>query len=353
MSTEPILQSGRANVIIDGQWGSTGKGKLAGYLCRTEHVHCVVCDYMPNAGHTYIDPEGKEYVVRQIPVGACFPEIDSIVLGPHSAIDVDLFLSEIHMIEDPNRVKIHPLAAVIQGRDGEIEQLNSGYIASTAKGGHAATVRKILRTKDATLAKDEPALKPWVTDMAWEEPVNIMRHGGTVLLETAQGFDLGLNHGTSYPHVTGRDCLVGRAMDNAGIPPRYVGSVVASLRTYPIRVGNTVGGYSGDVYPDQRELSWDQISEVAGYNVQEMTTVTKRVRRVFEFNFKQIHRMCRHVGPTHAFLNFVNYIKNPIDRYLFTGNLYDVLARYDCELSLLGIGARCDEMRRINARNEI
>lgn len=353
MQYEPILKPGRANVVIDGQWGSTGKGKLAGYLCRTERVDCVVCDYMPNAGHTYIDPDGKEFIVRQIPVGACFPEIESIILGPHSAIDVDIFLSEVDMIEDPNRIKIHPLATVVSPDDCQWESKAAGRIANTAKGGHASYMRKALRSTDAMLAKDNEILKPWVSDMAWEEPVNIMRHGGVVLLETAQGFDLGLNHGTSYPYVTGRDCLVGRAMDNAGIPPRYVGSVVASLRTYPIRVGNTPTGYSGDVYPGQRELNWSQISNAAGYSVEEMTTVTKRVRRVFEFSFEQMHRMCRHLGPTHAFLNFVNYIRNPIDRDLFIGNLYDVLDRYDCELSLLGTGARCDEMRRIGARHEI
>lgn len=31
-----------------------------------------------------------------------------------------------------------------------------------------------------------------------------------------------------------------------------------SLRTYPIRVGNTANGTSGPFYPDSHELSWPE-----------------------------------------------------------------------------------------------
>lgn len=344
-----ILQEGRANVIIDGQWGSTGKGKLAGWFCEKERPDVVICDYMPNAGHTYVSENGKKVMVCQLPVGAAFG-IPSL-LGPHCAINLDILRDEINNYGHAAPISIHPLATIITTRDRDNEQTYAGRVANTAKGGHAASASKALRINTVQLAKDCPALRPYIRD-THQMAQSYLRSGATILVETAQGFDLGLNHGTTYPYVTGRDCLIGRALDNAGLPVRSIGAIIGSLRTYPIRVGNTAVGNSGPYYGDQQELTWDELSAIAGRFIDpERTTVTKRVRRVFTFSYQQIERFCDFVRPTHAFLNFVNYWTEE-QRAARLPDLQQFLAERGCHLCLLGTGARNHEMEEITADGE-
>lgn len=81
------------------------------------------------------------------------------------------------------------------------------------------------------------------------------------------------------------------------------------LRTFPIRVGHIVEngqtlGESGGCYADQKETSWEELGVEA-----EITTVTKRIRRVFTFSKQQIvdtFTLCR---PDVVFLSFCNYAK--------------------------------------------
>jgi adenylosuccinate synthase len=110
-------------------------------------------------------------------------------------------------------------------------------------------------------------------------------------------------------------------MDQMAVPPADVGDVYLNLRTFPIRVGNVVEdgkrmGYSGDFYPDCKELSWEQIAAEAGMPTaeatslteRERTTVTKRIRRVCNFSFHGLKDAVRVNGATKLILNFVQYL---------------------------------------------
>lgn len=343
--TKPIFQTGKATAIIDGQWGSTGKGKLAGYICREHQVEVAVCDFMPNAGHTFIDWNDKTHVFKQLPVAAsdCFNDSILCLVGPHSCINLSILFEEMERENCANRVFIHPLAAIITDDDLKIEEEKAGHIAATCKGGHGANVRKMLRGKDAVLARDVRRLRPFIANTC-DAVQSHLRISRRVLLESAQGFDLSLNHGTSYPHVTGRDCMLGRLCDNAGIPPRRLGTTIVSLRTFPIRVGDTEQGTSGPCYVDQQELTWEQIGRIAGAYVEpERTTVTKRVRRVFSWSDVQTRRMLDHLEPDYAFLNFANYLpkfeKGATGKIGQVAAIRDVLAANGCNLRWVGTGA--------------
>ncbi len=51
-----MLGRGKLNIIIDGQFGSTGKGLLAAYVGTKFHVDVAMTNGSPNAGHTfYVD----------------------------------------------------------------------------------------------------------------------------------------------------------------------------------------------------------------------------------------------------------------------------------------------------------
>lgn len=304
---------GGANVVIDGQWGSTGKGKLAAFLAHSCPVDYATADFQSNAGHTVV-LGNDTFVVHHIPAG--FVNLDAtLYLAPAATITVDMLLQEIEALEKfrvADRLKIHPHVAVIRDEDVKHEKQALQGIASTMKGVGSALARKVQR--NAVLAKDEPKLQPFIADLTHDLCI-AARMGAPILVETAQGFDLSLNHGTTYPFVTSRDVTVGSALSNVGLPASVLANVWGSLRTFPIRVGNLIVdgvevGHSGPHYPDQVEMTWQEISNRRPNKppVQEITTVTKRVRRVFTWSNTQFSRFMLVNRPTHLFLNFVNYL---------------------------------------------
>ena len=68
-----MIEKGKANVIIGGQWGSEGKGKLAGWLYANHpEISVAVSDFTPNTGHTFIEDDGRSYVSKILTMGLLF-----------------------------------------------------------------------------------------------------------------------------------------------------------------------------------------------------------------------------------------------------------------------------------------
>lgn len=94
---------------------------------------------------------------------------------------------------------------------------------------------------------------------------------------------------------------------------RFLKETNLVVRTFPIRVGNEYDkdgkeiGHSGPVFPDQKELTWDEISKFAGVPLLERTTVTKKVRRIFTFSKDQLEHALYVAGHCNIFLNYMNY----------------------------------------------
>ena len=129
--------------------------------------------------------------------------------------------------------------------------------------------------------------------------------GESVLLEGTQGSGLSLHHGT-YPKTTSRDTNAGGWISEAGISPLVVTDVIAAIRPYPIRV-------AGDSGPTgSQEITWAEVERRAGVpegSFKEITTVTKRVRRVFEFSnewFKKTAMINRFTGIGLMFADYIS-----------------------------------------------
>jgi adenylosuccinate synthase len=370
-----MLARGRVNVVIDGQWGSTGKGKLAGFLALRHDPALATCDFQSNAGHTWVSDTGEKVITRQIP-SSCVHHKVPLAICAGSGITVDLLLREIEELNSykvADRLVIHPHAHIIESKHVEQEQSGLEKVASTMKGCGAAMADKVMRR--ARLAKDEPCLQRWLGDTT-SMVHSTIRAGGAVLAETAQGFDLSLNHGHAYPHVTSRDVNTAAALSNLGVPPQLLGEVFGCLRTYPIRVGHVyhtgygIGGsgteefvgHSGPHYRDQEEITWGELQEKSGAasDVTERTTVTKRVRRVFTFSDTQLRRFIESCGPTQLFVNFINHVNAADDGVRnyellsatskawiqsMMGNVYSFrLATVTPRLSFVGTGAKDSDM---------
>ncbi len=305
---------------MDGGWGSAGKGKMVGYLATGDQtIHAAVCDFMTNAGHWFRSKERGDFLVQQLPMCAVNPNIE-LFISAGAAISEKVLMHEIEQFEKAGiqiipRLVVDKHAVIIEDRHAEEEHGNLQRISSTLKGCGAALAEKIQRKPTVKLAKDSE----WMRDSgikvtSVQQPIrHMLDFGATVVGELAQGFDLSLNHGYLYPYVTSRDVTPMSFMNNVGLPAKYLGDVIGVMRTFPIRVGNMYDadgnevGTSGPFYPDQKELSWDEMSLRLGTKVLERTTVTNKVRRVFTFSVTQYARFIGYCDPTEICLNFCNY----------------------------------------------
>lgn len=311
----------RITMVVDLQYGSTGKGLIVGYLAEKEGPDTVITAWAPNAGHTYIDAKGRKFVHTHLANGIVSPYIRQLLLGPGSLINPQQLLDEIEQCRDiidakGIRILIHPHAAVVTERHVEEEAGPMTKIGSTKKGVGAAMIQRIRRNPDdMNIASSCGALRPYV--VTTQQYAEALAQAREVLIEGAQGFGLSMYHGF-YPYTTSRDVSTWQILADCGIPARAVFNafgnsilrVIGTCRTYPIRVANrfdsegTQVGYSGPVYDDQTEITFEEIGQKT-----ELTTVTKLPRRIFTFSPKQITEAIRYNGASLVFLNFVNYAR--------------------------------------------
>jgi hypothetical protein len=333
-----LLEKGKLNVgFIDGSWGSSGKGKFNGLLALKEAPDFAVSQNSVNASHVIVWDDGREYKFAHLPSSTINPSTD-IVMGAGASIQLNQMIKE---IEDwnltPERLFIHPNAVVITPEDIEYEKEHLVRIASTMTGNGAAAGRKVMRHPNCKFAIDFPELKPFVRDTTTLIN-NWLKGGKTGILETAQGFELSMDHGVlyedkdndgylrvnrAYPYTTSRNVDPSSFAGMTGVAPRMLGNTLLNLRAFPIRVGdgsnNKIDGYSGvdltgsssgPIWPDQMEMTWEEITQVSGSDtpISEMTSLTKRLRRVFSFSTMQLQHITKVVQPKLISVNFVNYI---------------------------------------------
>lgn len=306
-------------VVVDLQFGSTGKGLIAGYLANTIHPDTAMTAWAANAGHTYINSNGTKFVHTMLANGIVSRALRRVMMGPGSLIDPVNLQNEIDAARklgyiNPSIVDImiHPNAAIITQEHRDLEAGPMTKIGSTKKGVGEAAIQRIRRDPDrqnvAAVLLKNTALAPYVCSLQeWENAVDASEN---VLIEGAQGVSLSLYHGF-YPYVTSRDVSTHQILADVGMPYRAHAHthVIGTLRTYPIRVahryaedGSKVGD-SGPMFRDQAEITWEDLGVDP-----EFTTVTKLKRRVFTFSMEQIRQSVRITGADRLFLNFCNYL---------------------------------------------
>lgn len=299
----------KIDLVMDFQYGSTGKGLLAGWLAKRGDYDTAVCAFATNAGHTYIDRErGLHIMTQQLPTAICSPTVKTILLGPGALIHPPTFMAELeryHLWANNKRIMIHPHAAVVY--DYHMASEHAGgmtKMGSTAKGVGAAMIERIWRKPVGNVAINDGQLRHFcVTPLEYRKAIE---GSESLLIEGAQGFSLSIYHG-QYPFTTSRDVTPWQIAADCGLSfkDQRTIQVIGTLRTFPIRVSNRDGS-SGPCYPDQKELTWDQIGVPP-----ELTTVTKLPRRVFSFSRQQLTEALWHCGSywqTRLFLNFANYM---------------------------------------------
>ncbi len=284
---------GKITIVIGGQFGSEAKGKVISFLANEFDI--AVRTGAPNAGHTVLKDD-EIYPLQQIP--ATFLNQKCILcIGAGALINPDILRKEVERTNTKERLFIDPQAGIIEEKHSLQEGELIEKIGSTGKGCGAALVDRIWR-KDFKLAKD--ILKDFQIANVAEILNRGVDEGKNVLVEGTQGFGLSIYHGI-YPFVTSRDTNAANFLAEAGISPRLATEIILVIRTYPIRVAGNSG-------PLKNEITWEELSNRIGKKVEEKTTVTKKIRRVAEFDIEIVKKAILVNRPTQIALQFLNYL---------------------------------------------
>jgi adenylosuccinate synthase len=295
-----------AIIVVGGQWGDEGKGRVVDLVARKAHV---VARYSggSNAGHTVVNQLG-EFRLHLVPAGIFYSD-KVCVIGSGVVIDPAVLLEEIETLEERSVSveKLHisdrchivmPYHPIIDRLDEDLR--GKAAIGTTGRGigpcfadkvGRAGIrmgdlidpeafrerLSFILPYKNAVLHKlyeHEPLafeevyatyselaakIAPFVADTG-ELVQAALNRGETVLLEGAQGALLDLDAGT-YEFVTSAvpSSLAGGAPLGMGIGPTKISKVLGVYKAYQTRVGNgpmptELVGEMGDAL---RERGWE------------------------------------------------------------------------------------------------
>jgi len=313
---ERTAMRAKTAVVLGAQWGDEGKGKIVDVLSER---FSAVARYAGghNAGHTVII-KGQKFVLQLIPCGVLRPGCKGVI-GNGVVLDPIAFLKEVSRIREfgvdvdgalkvsnraqvilpyhrmielaaesaPGRKKIGTTSRGIgpsyedkMARSGLriVDLLNPGLLRTHIEAACAeknAIAHALFGTDplDATKMYDEYAaaaeqVRPFVADTA--RLLNgILREGGSVMFEGAQGTMLDIDHGT-YPFVTSSSATAGGACIGTGVGPTAIGTVIAVTKAYVTRVGE--GPFPTEIH----EAIGDQLRARGN----EYGAVTGRPRRV-------------------------------------------------------------------------
>lgn len=322
------MNRGDILAVIGAQYGSEGKGNFVAHVADRYGMHVRVGG--PNAGHSFFHQRSKQvFKMQSIPCGWINPDA-ILVLGRGMLISVEQLFTEwklVHAVDHTitDRLKIDRKAGILSpwhhDEGGGVEGETHKRYGSTGEGVGPARLARIRREPGYIgdtgkwntgffHAGDLPmGLVPagfrsqWQRMLVDDTPGMIQDYnqGGThVLLEGTQGAALSLIHGP-WPYTTNHDTNAAQLAADCGIPPRMVNRCLLVMRTLPIRVAGNSG-------PMQQELSWEEVSRRVGKPVTEKTTVTKKTRRVAEWDERLIHQACILNAPTSLAISFIDYL---------------------------------------------
>lgn len=308
-----------ATIIMGGQWGDEGKGKLTDALASTARM-VVRANGGSNAGHT-VQTNAGTFKLHLVPSGI-LNEDCLCVIGAGVVVEPDTLIQELDDLEargiDTSRLRISDRAHIVMPYHPELDRLEERRredlsIGTTLRGNGPAYADKMsrhgIRMGDLLSARVLKSRVRWEVDQKneilsrlydaepldgnavltraeeWAErlapyirPTQVdvqdaLAADEHVLIECAQGALLDIDYGT-YPFVTSSSPTAAGACQGAGVSPRQVERVVAVFKAYSSRVG---------AGPMPSELH-DETGELIRQRGNEYGTTTGRPRRTGWFD---------------------------------------------------------------------
>jgi adenylosuccinate synthase len=316
------------SVVVGGQFGSEGKGKTALEIARRNAAAIVVRVGGTNSGHTAV-VGGRTWALRQLPVSVLASNTVA-VLPPGALIDPEILTREVEELQlDRRRLVVSRFATVITPEDRDAERRGGlvDQIGSTGSGTGAALIRRVERhSKGIVLAGHHPALKRYLGDTS-ALMRDALHKNRWIVIEGSQGFGLSVLHGGYYPSATSRDTTAAAFVGEAGMSPLDVVEVTLVLRAHPIRVAGNSGKLIG-------ETTWAKIAKSAGLpeDYKELTTATKKVRRVGRFDPSLVKRAIEANNPTRIVLNHFDYVHHAVRDHVFHVKALEFLSNVESSI---------------------
>lgn len=396
MGNNKHFMAGKINFLLDGNAGSSGKGKISDHLVEKEDVDFLITSNSANASHTVVR-DGKEFIFKVLPSGSIHHEkIKKVFIVDGASFELDALLKEIEMTGIPReKIVISPRAGIIQQMDKDYEagicdlngvplkKSHDGTIktGTTASGSGSVLAKKVLRNKTLVTAKNVEEISDMVSPDISTTILEMLSDGLTGFFEIGQGFPLSNNHQLFAPFTTSRNVTVSSALNDAFLPPHVCGNVIINFRTFPIKIHSNkykasedvvfdytkaealkasgkhtlfnkpvdggkgviinikkgdflswfekdhvqheiIESPSGDFYPDQKEISWEELNKSLGNKnneIFETTTLTKLPRRIAEFSLLNLRDAILHNDTGNNIIISVNFV-NYLDKSLYKAN---------------------------------
>lgn len=287
--------SAQGIVVVGGQWGDEGKGRIVDSLAEYSDV-VVRFQGGNNAGHSLHIGE-QSLVLHLIPCGIMRPG-RVCMIGNGVVIDPEVLFKEIEMLNahgvavsfDNLRIarNAHIIFPFHKQMDALREAATSFHIGTTKRGigpcyedkvgRFGITVADLLSPttlrKKLQIAEDryraefgrfeqpfmQHALFDWATSMGdrlapfmcdvGESLDAMFKQGKRVLFEGAQGALLDVDHGT-YPYVTSSNCVAAQAAIGSGVGATRLKEVLLVTKAYCTRVGE--GPFFSETSPIEQE----------------------------------------------------------------------------------------------------
>jgi adenylosuccinate synthase len=364
-----------ATIVMGGQWGDEGKGKLTDSLAADAAI-VVRANGGANAGHT-VQTDLGTFALHLIPSGILNPRCLSIV-GAGVVVDPKLIIEEIDQLAargislEPLRISerahvVMPYHPVLDGLDEE--QRGEGSIGTTLRGIGPAYGDKVARrglrmvdlvdrdTLHFRLRQELPRWNRLLERVYGVEGMNFdalfaeltgygerlrrfvcptesmisdaLSAGRQVIVECAQGAMLDIDYGT-YPFVTSSSTSAAGACQGAGVPPTNVDRVLGVYKAYSTRVG------AGPL-PTELDDATGQLIRDRGH---EYGTTTGRPRRTGWFDAVAARYVAR--------LNGISDIALTLLDVFDVFETIQVCVAYEIEGELVdGVPARADRLARV------
>ncbi len=271
-----------ATIIMGGQWGDEGKGKLTDALAA-DATMVVRANGGSNAGHT-VQTRNGTYKLRLVPSGILNPHV-RCVIGAGVVIELGTLVGELRGLQergiDTSGMLISDRAHLVLPFHKRLDELEEqrreqDEIGTTLNGNgpayadkasrHGLRVCDLLRpeilrrkltieidAKNQNLAgvfgdppleiqplyEDLLELTEFIRPMVVPTEVIVqdaLHAGEQIIIECAQGAMLDIDYGT-YPYVTSSSPTAAGACQGAGVAPSQVDAVIGVYKAYSTRVG--------------------------------------------------------------------------------------------------------------------
>ena len=322
--------------VVGANWGDEGKGKITDMLARKADI-IIRFQGGANAGHTIVNDYGK-FALHTLPSGVFYRHTTSII-GNGVALNIPVFINEIHSITDRNvpmpNILVSDRAQIVMPYhilfdQYEEERLGGKSFGSTKSGiapfysdkyakigfqvcelfdeeGLKGKLASVCETKNvllehlyhkplldveelyATLQEYRDMIAPFVCDTSAYLDKAI-KEGKNILLEGQLGTLKDPDHGI-YPMVTSSSTLAAYGAIGAGIPPYEIRQVVTVCKAYSSAVG--AGAFVSEIFGEEAEELRRRGGDGGEYGA-----TTGRPRRMGWFDCVASRYGCRLQGTT-------------------------------------------------------